>query len=239
MNEQVQTHSSTSHQIAWWFSPFILLVVTIGVMSPLIGAGFTEWDDPMTVSRNPSFNPPTMQAVKGYWLETDHPYMEIYDPLTNSMWGLLSAISPRHTADANGATMSAMPFHVASILLHACSAVLVFLILRRLVPNELAALAGAVLFAIHPVQVEAVGWVSGAKDVLSAMLGLLAIWQYIRAVQVRSGFSYALAAAAMVAAMLAKPSAVCLPVIVLAIDWFFSASLASNQLRGGFGRGLF
>lgn len=213
-------HPSSAPSLAWWFGPFLLAVLSIGVMSPLIGAGFTDWDDPMTVSRNPSFNPPTIGSLKPFWTNIDQPYMQIYDPLTNSLWALLAKIAPRHPAGADGVTMSATPFHVASILLHGASAILVFLILRRLIANEITALAGAILFAIHPVQVEAVAWISGAKDVLSGMLALLAIWQYICAVQRKSWISYGVGMLAFIAAMLAKPSAVCVPLILLAIDCF-------------------
>src|ERR1700761_2164149 len=98
MKEHVQRYSSSQH-IAWWFSPFILFVVTIGVMSPLIGAGFTERDDQQTVAQNPAFNPPTFGSVMRFW-NPRRPYMDIYDPVTNCVWGVLAKVSPRQVADA-------------------------------------------------------------------------------------------------------------------------------------------
>src|SRR5439155_1435049 len=72
-------------------------------------------------------------------------------------------------------------FHLTNVALHALNAGLVFAVLRRLVTEDdgRAALAGALLFALHPVQSEAVAWASETKDLLSALFSLLAIRQYL------------------------------------------------------------
>jgi protein O-mannosyl-transferase len=113
-------------------------------------------------------------------------------------------------------------FHVANVLMHALSAVAVLQILRRLIRNDGAALVGAAIYALHPVQVESVGWISGGKDVLSGMLSLVAIWMYLRAVdpqeRARSRTSYIFATIAFVLATLAKPQAVATPLVAMVID---------------------
>jgi hypothetical protein len=89
------------------------------------------------------------------------------------------------------------------------------------------------VFAIHPIQVEPVGWMSGLKDVLSGLLALVALWQYLvfakaDAQQPGSGrrSTLVLASAAFVLAMLAKPSAMTLPVIAVWVDyWIFRRPL--------------
>ncbi|MBN1675285.1 MAG: tetratricopeptide repeat protein [Kiritimatiellae bacterium] len=84
-----------------------------------------------------------------------------------------------------------------------------------------AALAGALVFALHPVQVEAVAWVTGTKDVLSGLLSLVAVWQFIRLMTIddRRGQLQAasLATAAFAMALLAKPAAVAVPLMAGAL----------------------
>jgi hypothetical protein len=110
-------------------------------------------------------------------------------------------------------------FHALNSFLHAASAVVVFAILRRLIGNVWAALLGALFFAMHPVQVEAVAWVSGMKDVLSGLLALVAVLSYILFAQSNKLWWHAFATVAFVLAMLAKPSAVVVPFVVLIIEW--------------------
>jgi protein O-mannosyl-transferase len=92
-----------------------------------------------------------------------------------------------------------------------------------------AAAAGALLFALHPVQVEPVAWATGLKDVLSGVLSIIALWQYIAFVQNANNdadeqrhpnwvWHYAIASAAFVLAMLAKPSAAMVPLAAALIS---------------------
>jgi hypothetical protein len=79
------------------------------------------------------------------------------------------------------------------------------------------AFAGATLFAIHPIQVEAVAWVTGMRDLLAGLFAVLALWQYTRAAEGRRA-CWVGAAVAFAAALLSKPAAVVLPVMAMAID---------------------
>jgi tetratricopeptide (TPR) repeat protein len=93
---------------------------------------------------------------------------------------------------------------------------LVLLILRQLFESELAACIGALLFALHPVQVETVAWVSGAKDLLAGMLAMLSIDQTLRSASTdsnRAKTHYLIGLAAFTLAILAKPSGVVAPLI--------------------------
>src|SRR5258706_771380 len=110
-------------------------------------------------------------------------------------------------------------FHAASLLFHILTSLVVFALLRRLVVNPTAVLFGALLFALHPVQVETVAWASGLKDVLCGFLILTAVWQYLRfasAQPPRPRLPYVLAPAAFVLAILAKPTAMVTPLLALA-----------------------
>ncbi|MEA2709104.1 MAG: protein O-mannosyl-transferase, partial [Phycisphaerales bacterium] len=103
------------------------------------------------------------------------------------------------------------------------------------VAQRVAALIGALLFALHPVQVESVAWVSGTKDVLFGMLSLLAIYEYLQFTQHppgnRARVHYAVATLAFVLAMLAKPTAMVVPLVVIVLDHFMLGRPLKQVLR--------
>ena len=117
----------------------------------------------------------------------------------------------------------AAPFHLVNVALHACAAVLLFFILRRFRATPLWAFLLALLWAIHPLRVESVAWVTERKDTLSAVFGLSSTLAWIASTHPgRARFSRILllgAAAILYAAgLLAKPSLVPLPLAWLAFD---------------------
>jgi protein O-mannosyl-transferase len=203
-------------------------LLAIVVMAPLCAHEFTNWDDDKTVRGNPDFNPPSFAGVMRYWRE---PFMDLYVPVTYVVWGVVASVA----YDPSRGGLDPRVFHAFNVLLHAANAAMAFLLLRRLVGGERtwAALAGAALFAVHPVQVETVAWVSGMKDLLCGLLTLIALWGYVafarhgldeavnhagrRRGMPPWGF-YALGTVAYVLAMLAKPTAVVTPVMAALVD---------------------
>jgi tetratricopeptide (TPR) repeat protein len=150
--------------------------------------------------------------------------MGLYVPVTYTVWGLLAKVAYLQSADPSGIRLNPFVYHSANVVFHVLAALAAFELLRRLVAGAWAACAGALLWALHPVQVEPVGWASGTKDVLCGLLGLLALWQYAafaRTEPARGGRRarhYALATLAFVGAMLSKPSGLALPLMALVID---------------------
>lgn len=194
--------------------PAAVTVAVIGatllLFGRVIGFGFVLWDDPAHVLDNPNLRPPRLAGLIALWRA---PYEGLYVPLTYTIWSALAALS--------GAAPDPHLFHAAGLALHALAAVLVFGLVRaalaefapELRPDTrvIGAGAGALLFALHPVQVEAVAWVSGLRDVLSGTLGLLAIRL---AGETRRGAALG-AFAATALAILAKPAAVVMPLLAL------------------------
>jgi len=107
-------------------------------------------------------------------------------------------------------------------------------VLRRLVMEDdgRAALAGALLFAVHPVQSEAVAWASEAKDLLSALFSLLAIRQYLVFREGENRRAYLWASGAFACALLAKPSAVVAPVLLVILNRGIQRRDWAGSLRG-------
>jgi tetratricopeptide (TPR) repeat protein len=145
----------------------------------------------------------------------------MYDPLVYTTWWGLSHAAQLDTPDIMGARLNPQIFHLANLLVHCLTALVVLEILLGLSMPDWAAAAGAAVFALHPIQTEAVAWATGMKDLLGGLLAMLTIWRYLVAVQAsgnRRRNNYILATLLYAAALLAKPSTVVIPFIVAVID---------------------
>jgi len=193
--------------------------LTALVLGRVTGADFVLWDDTVEIYKNGYFNPPSWESLGFLWT---HPYLEQYVPLTDSVWSLLSNLAHLDTANPtlsdSGALLDPHLFHLANLFVHLLNVCLVFAILRRLCDSTLPAAAGALLFGIHPLQVESVAWVSEMRGLLAGFFSLLAILLYIRQARSENRFEYGLALAAALAAMLSKPSAAALPFGLMVLD---------------------
>ena len=179
----------------------LIVAATLGTFAYLISCNFTEWDDPQTVSQNHRLHPPTLHSIRYYWTAAGaQAPMGLYIPVTYTFWSIIAAIS-----------RNAAFFHAANILLHMMAALAMF------------ACAGALLFALHPVQVESVAWVSGTKDLLCGLFSLVALWQYTLYAEQRphKHRHYAIGLLCLILAMLSKPTAIVVPLMAVAIDLFF------------------
>lgn len=199
-----------------WTLPLLIVLCILAAMGNLATNEFSSWDDQYNIWQNPRLNPPTIASLADYWKA---PALGLYIPLTYTVWGILACTARLSTPDAQGITLNPWVFHSANLAFHMLSALVVFGIIRRLYCDRAAACVGALVFALHPVQVEPVAWAAGLKDVLCGMLTLLAVWQYlIFAQEPALRWRYALATIAFVLAMLAKPTALVAPLIVFAMD---------------------
>lgn len=180
----------------------LLLGAVLIVYWPAVHGGLL-WDDDRHVTR------PDLQSLSGLWrIWTDVRATQQYYPLLHSAFWL----EHRIWGDA------VLGYHLTNLMLHAASAYLVVWIMRRL------ALAGAWLggfiFALHPVCVEAVAWISEQKSVLSAVIYLSSALAYLHFGQTRRKSRYFLAAGLFVLAMLSKTVTATLPAILLVVIWW-------------------
>jgi Tfp pilus assembly protein PilF len=135
------------------------------------------------------------------------PFLGLYVPASYTLFGLQAWIS--------GAPDPRV-FHTVSTLLHGASAFLVVRILARLGARPVAAALGGLLFAVHPLQVESVAWISEQRGLLAAVFGLGALTAYVH--PERSARRDVLAAVLLAAALLAKPSAAVFPALALVLE---------------------
>jgi tetratricopeptide (TPR) repeat protein len=180
----------------------VIILLTVVVYLPALRGEFV-FDDPMLITANPIVK--ANDGLHRFWFTTEAPD---YYPLTWSLWWLewrLWGASP-------------MGYHVLNVLLHAVNAVLVWVVLRRLkIPG--AWLAGLV-FAIHPVNVATVAWISEQRNTLSMLFGLVATLLFLKFDEDRRWRSYGFSLAAFLLALLSKTAVVMLPVVLLGCVWW-------------------
>ena len=168
-----------------------------------------NWDDVDEVTENPLLHPPTTDNLDRIW---SGPYLNLYAPLTYTVWWALARISGADNPYA---------FHLLNVLLHLACAGLVFSILRLCVKSPAAAFGGAIVLPLHPMQVESVGWIAEMNNLLAAAMSLAAIRLYLASGATaarRRWMVYAFGSAAYLAALLSKPTAVVAPLIAVILD---------------------
>ena len=127
---------------------------------------------------------------------------------------------------------NAAAFHLINVLFHAINSVLLFLLLHRMTRGLWASMLVAALFAIHPLHVESVAWISERKDVLSTSFWLLTMIAYLRYVA-SPGFRYLLVVLPFVLGLMSKPMLVTLPAVLLLMDYWPLRRLEGvGSLRG-------
>jgi hypothetical protein len=167
------------------------------------------WDDALNLGENRELR---LGNHAFFWTNT---YQRLYVPVAYSAWTLLA----QSTGDGGESVpLRPEPFRIANILLHALNATLVFLLVRRLTEAVWPAFAGALLFAAHPIQVEPVVWITEFRGLLAASLTLGALHLWLRFRQTRRILAAAGASLCGAAAVLSKPTAIVIPLIVLVIE---------------------
>jgi len=190
-----------------------LALATAIVYWPVHRFEFTNYDDNLYVADNPHLRDGLTLRGLRWALATP---LDLWMPVTWSV-RLLEYQLFGSNAGAH---------HLVNVLFHVANTLLLFGVLQRMTgaPWRSALVAG--LFALHPLHVEAVAWVTGLKDVLSTCFGLLTIWVYARYVEEftvrRSRWKvfYGLSLLLYALALMSKPMMVTLPLVMLLLDYW-------------------
>lgn len=196
-----------------WSSVGILFLVTLLLYLPTCNHGFINYDDKDYVTENPhvlvGLNPANVQwAFTTFHASNWHPLTWISHMCDVSWWGL-----------------NARCHHAVNALLHALNSGLTFVLARRLLKSDWMALFLAALFAVHPLRVESVAWISERKDLLAGLFGLLTLLAYVYYASVPAGHNtkskwyYSLAFLFFTLGLLSKPMLVTWPALLLLLDF--------------------
>ena len=123
--------------------------------------------------------------------------------------------------------------HLTSLLLHAASTILLFLVLARMTGFMWRSAFVAALFAVHPLHVESVAWIAERKDVLSALFWMLTMLAYIRYTERPGLMRYSLVVLAFGLGLMSKPMLVTLPLVLLLLDYWPLGRLTFGGSKAG------
>lgn len=201
---------SQSNRTIWILAGILLLSLIVYI--PTFNNGFTNWDDQKQVVLNEDVHSLDFSNTAEIFTSF---YVGMYQPLTTQFYAIIYALFGEN----------ATAFHSFSLLIHLLNIILVFVLVRNFSRKEDVALITATLFALSPLQVESVAWVSAFSNLLYTsfyLLGLMAYLHYIRKHQLPY-FFYALAL--FVLSILSKPSAITFPVLIIFMDLYFRRRL--------------
>ena len=201
-------NNKINSRLQMFFVCFFLVVCVLIVYGQVINQNFINIDDSLYVTANPHIqNGFTLNNV--FWAFTTT-YAANWHPLT---WLSFMVDYEIYGLRASG-------YHFTNLLFHLVNTCLLFMILNRMTGSIKKSSFVAVLFALHPLHVESVAWISARKDVLSAFFWLLTIWAYTLYVTRPNIKSYLFVLAFFALGLMAKPMVVTLPFVLILLDYW-------------------
>lgn len=202
-----------------------LLIVTFSAYWKVLSNPFVQYDDPNYVTENTYVLQGLTRASVAHAFHIEY-----------SNWHPVTWLS--HMLDVQLFGLEAGKHHRTSLAIHALNVVLLFLLLVWMTKAPWPSAFAAALFAIHPLHVQSVAWISERKDLLSTLFWLLTLAAWLRFVKSRTPAWYGLSLALFSLGLMSKPMIVTLPFTLLLVDIWplgrlsFSLKQASKQIGG-------
>ena len=182
-----------------------LLLLVVAAYAKATGFEFTHWDDGYYVVDNPvirSLSPPSLYAAFSRFFMGNYAPLQIVSYAADyRVWGL-----------------NPFGFHLSNMVLHALNAVALFFLVKNITGRSLSGWIAAALFAVHPLNVEAVAWVAQRKTLLAQFFFLLAFLEYLDWTNGKKRGRYILSSALFAASLLSKVSTITLPLLLVLYD---------------------
>lgn len=206
-----KTASTNINSYSWLLLGLILFVVFI-TYSKVLNFEFV-WDD------KPLYLREERLSQNFNLLELFIPQKNrMYIPMTMLIWKIVGEIGGFENGHFNP-----FPYHLLNLVLHIFNSIIVFLIIRKILQDDLLSLMGVILFSLHPIQVESVAWISEGRGLLSAFFGLLAILFRIYFQDKKRNDIWVIVF--LIFSMLSKPSGVVFPLILIAFNFFYQKEI--------------
>ncbi len=216
MNKQHKANPS-NHSRQDWKYLLLVVIITFVVMSPALQNQFVNWDDEVYITKN--------EVIKQV------PFTNLADIFTykiNNFSVPLTLLSFQIEHYFFG--LNPFPYHLNNLFLHLMNVVLIYFFIKKLVAGRETPLLVALLFGIHPMNVESVAWATERKDLLYTFFTLWALFHYQKqdknAEQETINYKfeinkhYLLSLLFFVLSVLAKPQAIFFPILLLLVDFF-------------------
>ena len=185
-----------------------LAVATLAAYWQVLRSDFTNFDDPMYVTENQYVNTGfTWENIRWafsvgkivYW----HPLTWVSHILDCQLYGLRAGLH-----------------HSTNLIIHIANTLLLFVVLKRMTGAVWKSAFVAAVFALHPVNVDSVAWVTERKSVLSTLFWLLTMWAYAGYAKHGGVYRYLITLLLFALGLLAKPMLITLPVVMLLLDYW-------------------
>ena len=186
----------------------MLAITTLVVFWQVLNHDFIDFDDDLYVTKNSNVQAGlTWQGIK-WAFKTNHAYN----------WHPLTWIS--HMFDCELYGLKPAGHHFTNVLFHVANTLFLFVVLKRMTGQLWPSAFIAALFALHPLHIESVAWVSERKDVLSTFFWLLTMWLYVRYTERPRFGTYLPVMVALGLGLMAKQMLVTLPFVLLLLDYW-------------------
>ena len=183
-----------------------LVALTIAAYSSAGSLGFVTFDDPNYMMDNPQVSQGLAWSGVEWAFTTGHA----------SNWHPLTWLS--HMLDVEVFGVNPGPHHLVNLFFHVINTLLLFVLLQRATGATGRSALVAALFALHPLHVESVAWISERKDVLSTMFFMATLWAYITYARNPALWRYIVVFVLLALGLMAKPMLVTLPFVLLLLD---------------------
>lgn len=230
-------NTGDNHKETFWgirVDVFVCLLLVLSILAvywQVTGHEFINFDDDVYVTANRKVQAGlTLKGLKFAFSFAERTY-----------WHPLTWLS--HMLDCQLFGLNAGLHHLMNLIFHIVNSLLLFAILKRMSGARWQSAFVAALFALHPINVDSVAWVSERKNLLSTFFWLLTMLTYMRYAE-RPHFSrYAIVFVTLVLGLLAKPMLVTLPFVFLLLDYWplrrFRFEQMTNGCSGGVGQSIF
>jgi protein O-mannosyl-transferase len=199
----------------------LLALGTLGLYGRVVHAGFLRYDDDRYVVENPYVRSGLHWSTVRWAFTT----------FEQANWHPLTWLS--HALDAQLFGLNPAAHHAVNLLLHSASVLLLFLLLQWLTGYTWRSFAVAVVFAVHPVNVESVAWIAERKNVLCMFFFLLTLLAYRGYVRKPGVLRYIGVLLAFAMALMSKPMAITLPFTLWLLDYWPLGRLRSGEQFDG------
>lgn len=194
-------------EIAWRIAGVLILVsLIVAAYHAVSGFEFLQFDDDIYVTGN-------------FWVQRGLSWSGFQKAFTETVagnWHPVTMLS--HMLDCTLFGLAPGPHHWVNVALHAVNSLLLVRLLQRTTGELYFALLVGILFAVHPLRIESVAWISERKDVLSTMFWLLGMGFYVSWVRSRSLLIYGLVMFCLLLGLLSKAMLVTFPFTLLLLD---------------------
>ncbi len=200
-----------------WLCAGLLALLAGLAFWPALGNDFVPFDDVTYILKNP----PVLQGLN---LES---VLWAFSTFHGGNWHPLTWLA--HMLDISLYGLDPWGHHLSSVLGHLCNTLLLFFALRALTGATWRSAAVAALFAVHPLRVESVAWISERKDILNTLFWFAALWVYAGYARAPSLGRYLLLLLLFGLGLLAKSMIVTLPLLLLVLDGWPLGRLQNGQ----------